>query len=66
MSSFFGDAVLHEMQIGIIIEDMSKVRNFGKDEDAVVYADRLFKVAVHPSSVEFVWGFNTAHYGTVQ
>ncbi|KAL3793882.1 hypothetical protein HJC23_002129 [Cyclotella cryptica] len=69
---FFGDAVLHEMQIGVIIDDMFKVQNFGKDEDTVVYADAvvygdaLFKVAVHPSTIEFAWGFNTARYGTAQ
>eukprot|EP00804_Cyclotella_cryptica_P019788 CCRYP_009681-RA/>CCRYP_009681-RA protein AED:0.41 eAED:0.41 QI:0/0/0/0.5/1/1/2/0/78 len=46
--------------------------NFGKDEDTVVYADAvvygdaLFKVAVHPSTIEFAWGFNTARYGTAQ
>eukprot|EP00804_Cyclotella_cryptica_P026643 CCRYP_019091-RA/>CCRYP_019091-RA protein AED:0.34 eAED:0.34 QI:127/1/1/1/0.5/0.66/3/1072/204 len=66
VSSFFGDAVLHEMQIGVITDDMFQVRTFGEDEDAVVYADKLFKMAVHPLTVEFVSGLGTARYGTVQ
>ncbi len=65
VASFFGDAVLHEMQIGVIVDDLFQVRTFGEDEDAVVYADKLFKMAVHPLMIEFVSGLGTARYGTV-
>ncbi|KAL7522015.1 hypothetical protein ACHAWX_006707 [Stephanocyclus meneghinianus] len=66
VSSFFGDAVLHEMQIGVIIDDLCQVRTFDEDEDALVYADKLLKIAVHPLTIEFVSGLGTARYGTAQ
>lgn len=54
------------MQIGVIIDDLFQVRTFDEDEDALVYADKLLKIAVHPLTIEFVSGLGTARYGTAQ
>jgi hypothetical protein len=67
IASFFGDAVLHDLQVQAIIDDLfEEGRQVGEDEDAVVYADQIFKLSVHPLMIEFVSGQGTARYGTVQ
>lgn len=67
IASFFGDAVLHEMQIGVIIDDLFETsRSFDEEDDKVNYTDKIYKMSVHPLMVEFVSGQGTARHGTVQ
>ena len=63
VASFFGDAVLHEMQLGVIVDDLfEESRSF----DEVNYSDKLHTMAVHPLLIEFISGQGTARHGTVQ
>lgn len=59
--------MLHEMQVGVIIDDLfEESRSFDEDDEEVNYADKIYKMSVHPLMVEFVSGQGTARHGTVQ
>lgn len=55
------------MQVGVIIDDLfEESRSFDEDDEEVNYADKIYKMSVHPLMVEFISGQGTARHGTVQ
>ena len=66
VASFFGDAVLHEMQIGVIIDDLFEDGRSFDGEEEVNYSEKISKISVHPLMIEFVTGQGTARHGTIE
>jgi antitoxin component YwqK of YwqJK toxin-antitoxin module len=66
VASFFGDAVLHEMQLGVIVDDLFEESRSFDEEEELNYTDKIYKMSVHPLMIEFISGQGTARHGTVQ
>jgi len=60
-ASFFGDAVLLESQIGLIVNDIFEGEEL--DDETIAYSDKIYKISIHPLVVEFASGAGMARHG---
>ena len=65
-SSYFGDAVLQEAQVAVIVDDLFGDEQMIEDDNKIVYGEKVFKMTHHPLMAEFSSGAGTVRYGTVQ
>ena len=65
-ASYFGDAVLLDVQIEMIVDDLFEGEDMIEDGDEILYTDKIFKMTNNPLVIEFVSGAGTARHGTVQ
>ncbi|EED94508.1 predicted protein [Thalassiosira pseudonana CCMP1335] len=65
-ASYFGDAVLLDVQIEMIVDDLFEGEDMIEDGDEILYTDMIFKMTNNPLVIEFVSGAGTARHGTVQ
>lgn len=52
------------MQVGMIVDDIFEEEEMIQDDDTISYADKIYKITIHPLVVEFASGTGTARHGT--